>query len=419
MSRKVCIVGLGFVGEHLLESFYESGKYNVSGYDISDHKFSELTTRFPKATFTTDPDTLTECDLFCIAVPTLLNAAKNGIDTQHILQVKKTLSRIAKPGSSVVVESSVYVGATRELFADFLRNGIHVGFSPERVDPGRVLPKHTDIPKVVSGLNTESLDRINSLYSDVFKCVVPVSSTECAEMCKLYENCFRMINIAYVNEISDLCTKHGIDSYEMINASKTKPFGFMSFTPGLGVGGHCIPVNPYYLAHGDFSDLPVLHRSVQQMEARPTMKANTIVKGFDKQTSLKILVIGMSFKPGETLLTNSPSVTLVKSLLRHKHRVYGYDPMVCDTVCDTGKFPKIDVVRSDKWWDTLFQNTVEMSWLTRSEFHNKYLESFDKIVVASRQHGVDWNVLSDVPDNKIVWFIDRNSVINKVNDQQS
>lgn len=406
MSRSVCIIGLGFVGEHLVESFYSSERYTVFGYDVSDYKFVELRSRFPKAHFTCEPTELTDCDLFCIAVPTLLNSAKNGIDTKHINQVKMMLSQIAKPGSTVVIESSVYVGATRELFSDFVSQGICVGFSPERVDPGRVLPKHTDIPKVVSGLDQRSLQAITDLYSLVFKCVVPVSSTECAEMCKLYENCFRMINIAYVNEISDLCAQYGIDSYEMINASKTKPFGFMAFTPGLGVGGHCIPVNPYYLAHGDFSKLPVLHRSVQQMETRPIVKADTLVQ--DLTQCSNILVIGLSFKPGEALLTNSPSVEMIRRLLRHKHRVYGYDPIV-QRECK--RLPEIEVVRSDKWWDTLFQNKSKMSWLSDSEFNQGCLLSFDRIIVTNRQHGVDWRVLDSVDPNKIVWFIDKHSVV--------
>lgn len=411
MNKSVCIVGLGFVGEHLVESFYHSKNYNVLGFDISQTKINDLKSKYPKCQFTSDETNLQNCDLFCIAVPTLLNSAKNDIDSGPILKVKEMLARVAKTDSTIVIESSVYVGATRKLFSNFLEKGIHVGFSPERVDPGRITPHHTEIPKIVSGLNETSLETITNFYSRVFKCVVPVSSTECAEMCKLYENCFRMINIAYVNEISDLCNKHSINPYEMINASKTKPFGFMPFTPGLGVGGHCIPVNPYYLALGNFKDLPVLHRSVQLMENRPIIKADQIINELQNNSKnpLKILVIGLAFKPGETLITNSPSVDMIKRFLSKGHQVYGYDPLVYNSP----NKPTIDVIKSNKWWDTLFENKYTMQWLPPSEFDYTHIESFDKIIIANKQHGIDWKIIKESTNklNKLVWFINQDTVM--------
>lgn len=411
MTKSVCIVGLGFVGEHLVESFYHSKNYNVLGFDISKSKVEDLKSKYPKCHFTSDETDLQNCDLFCIAVPTLLNSTKNDIDSGPILQVKKMLERVAKTDSTIVIESSVYIGATRKLFSNFLELQINVGFSPERVDPGRITPHHTEIPKIVSGLNEKSLEAITEFYSRVFKCTIPVSSTECAEMCKLYENCFRMINIAYVNEISDLCNKHSINPYEMINASKTKPFGFMPFTPGLGVGGHCIPVNPYYLALGNFKDLPVLHRSVQLMENRPIVKADQIIKELsNSKDHLKILVIGLAFKPGETLITNSPSVEMIKRFLSKGHHVYGYDPLVYNSP----NKPTIDVIRSNKWWDTLFQNKYTMEWLPQSEFNNKNIDSFDKIIIANKQHDINWQIIKESSNkltDKLVWFIDQDTVI--------
>jgi nucleotide sugar dehydrogenase len=224
-----------------------------------------------------------------------------------------------------MIESSVYVGATRELFGEFLERGVYVGFSPERVDPGRVEPPMERIPKVISGLNESSLQVCKNVYERVFDKVVPVSSCECAEMCKLYENCFRMINIAYVNEISDMCENIGINTYEMINASSSKPFGFMPFYPGIGVGGHCIPVNPYYLFKT--GNLPVLEYATELMNRRPEQKADEIAAKYDCKN---ILLTGIGFKKGESLLTNSPGYELYKQLISIGKAVTVYDPIVQD-----------------------------------------------------------------------------------------
>jgi nucleotide sugar dehydrogenase len=318
---KVCIIGVGYVGEHLLSNF--SRKYKVVGVDLSPKRVFLLKNKYRDLDFQTTFENLQDCNVFLISVPTLV---KNGdIDMSYIQSVKNSIEKIVRPGSLVMVESSVYVGATREYFSDFLDRGIHVGFSPERVDPGRTEPPIQSIPKVISGLDEPSLQRCCEIYKRVFDTIVPVSSCECAEMCKLYENCFRMVNIAYTNEISDMCNKIGINSHEMINASSTKPFGFMPFYPGLGVGGHCIPVNPYYLFRS--GDLPVLKYSTQLMEKRPCNKAQEIV---DKYNPEKILVMGIGFKRGESLTTNSPGYAFYKSLISLGKDVTVYDPIVQD-----------------------------------------------------------------------------------------
>lgn len=319
MLNKVCIIGVGYVGEHLLSNF--SREYQVVGVDLSPKRIFLLKNKYKDLYFQTTYENLQDCNVFLISVPTLVK--NNDIDMSYIQSVKNSIKDIVRPGSLVMVESSVYVGATREYFSDFLERGIYVGFSPERVDPGRTEPRMQEIPKVVSGLNEESLKKCLEIYGKVFDRVVPVSSCECAEMCKLYENCFRMVNIAYVNEISDMCEKIGINSHEMINASSTKPFGFMPFYPGLGVGGHCIPVNPYYLFRS--GDLPVLKHSTQLMEKRPSNKAQEIVEKYNPN---KILVMGIGFKRGESLLTNSPGYAFYKSLIDLDMDTTVYDPIV-------------------------------------------------------------------------------------------
>lgn len=320
-SSKVCVIGVGYVGEHLVDTFKKG--YKVIGVDLNEKRVEFLKNKFNKCSnvrLQTTYDNLNGCNVFLISVPTLV---KNGdIDMSYLHAVNDKIKDIVQPGSLVVVESSVYVGATREIFGHFCEKGVYVGFSPERVDPGRVEPKMEDIPKVISGLDEDSLKRITYIYSRVIKNVVPVSSTECAEMCKLYENCFRMVNIAYINEIADMCNQHNINCYEMIEASSTKPFGFMPFYPGVGVGGHCIPVNPYYLFKN--GKLPVLQFATDMMNCRPKKKAYEIMSEY--KDADKILICGVGFKKGESLLTNSPGYELYKNM--RGRDVYVYDPIV-------------------------------------------------------------------------------------------
>lgn len=319
--EKICVIGVGFVGEHIVNAF--KNFYNVIGIDTSLQRIQYLKTKYDNVHFQCSYENLDDCKVFIISVPTLVNDNKD-VDMTFIKSVRERLNNTLQKESLIVIESSVYVGATRELFNEFVAKNIHVAFSPERVDPGRLEPKYEDIPKIISGLNSKSLEACARVYQKVFKNLIQVSSTECAEMCKLYENCFRMINIAYVNEIADMCESLNINVHEMIEASSTKPFGFMPFYPGLGVGGHCIPVNPFYLFKN--GSLPLLYFATMCMEKRPKSKANHIVNKFHECNN--ILLIGLAFKKGEKVLTNSPSASLCEYLLQKGKTIYVYDPYV-------------------------------------------------------------------------------------------
>jgi nucleotide sugar dehydrogenase len=357
-ENKICIIGVGYVGEQLLASFGKS--FDVVGIDISQERIKTLRQRYKGMRFS---NTLEKIDtsaynVFLISVPTLLSNKK--VDTSPLESVKKSLDGKLKRGSLLVIESSVTVGCTRKLFGEFHAQGIHVAFSPERIDPGRLLPLMQDIPKIVSGIDNESLQKIANIYKCVFKNVVPVSSLECAEMCKLYENCFRMVNIAYVNEISDMCESMGIDSKEMIAAASTKPFGFMPFAPGIGVGGHCIPINPYYLMK-DFH-LPVLETSTKLMESRPKLKAQGLLKKYPNAQN--ILIVGIALKKGESIVDHSPGFALYKEVLKTKH-VQVYDPLV----------------------QNYYQTKLEdISFLSPKEFTLQCLNEFDLIIVNHVSH---------------------------------
>jgi len=288
-SKTVGIIGVGFVGEHLTKVFSRNRENNIIGYDISEKRINYLKNTYKDLSnvkFQNKINNLDTCDLFLVSVPTDVTNKKP--DLNNLIQVRNLLEKVAKKGSIIVVESSVYVGGTREIFGEFLDKGVYVGFSPERVDPGRIKPESYEIPKIISGLNKESLMKIREFYKMVFNECVEVSSCETAEMCKLYENCYRVVNIAYVNEISDMCIEKGINPIEMINASASKPFGFMPFYPGLGVGGHCLPYNPYYLMND--TELPILKNCINNLEQRPSEKAKELVENHNFDS---VLVVGL------------------------------------------------------------------------------------------------------------------------------
>jgi nucleotide sugar dehydrogenase len=258
---------------------------------------------------------------------------------------------------------------TRDLLGSYTDH--FIGFSPERVDPGRTDPAET-IPKVISGIDSKSLDYIHSFYSQVFNTVVPVTSLETAEFCKLYENCFRMVNIAYVQEISDACLAKGVDPHEVIKASSTKPFGFMPFYPGLGIGGHCIPVNPHYLFVNN--DLPLLQRATELTMNRPVDKATKFKRIY--KSAKRVVVIGAGFKPGQSVTSYSPGLALASQLRKLGIEVVLHDPLI---ESHNPAVKSFEILCSKKW-----ENAQVIS------------EEFDAIIVAIKQHQINWDILDQV-----------------------
>ncbi|OAQ69863.1 polysaccharide biosynthesis protein vipA/tviB [Pochonia chlamydosporia 170] len=375
----VAIIGVGYVGQHLAQVF--SRAYNVLGYDISKSRTDHLTEIFDgnnRAKFTSSPAALGQATHFLISVPTLLLPDKT-IDSSFLRNALSTVARFARPGSTIVIESSVAVGMTREFVGPLARKkGFFAGMSPERVDPGRTEPPAHAIPKIISGLDDVvpgSLSAIHKLYSRVFDQVTPVSTPEVAEMTKLYENCQRMVCIAYANEMADACISHGIDPFEVCKAASTKPFGYMPFSPGLGVGGHCIPVNPYYLLSNN--RFPILEAASDRMASRPGEIARRVVAKLCKRVPYyrpHVLVVGMGFKIGQAHLTNSPGLGLAKGLvLTQMVDVSWADPLVSQE--SIPQIPRFD----------------EVEWSLEA------LDSrFDLIIVAFRQSCLDFPLLEQL-----------------------
>ncbi|MBN8600711.1 MAG: nucleotide sugar dehydrogenase [Planctomycetes bacterium] len=268
--KTVGIIGLGYVGLPLIDTFQRAG-YRTLGFDTDQTKIDKLLrgksyiAHIPETLIrswltenrfdaTNDMSRMAEADALLICVPTPLTASRDP-DLQYVINTTEDIARSLRPGQLIVLESTTYPGTTREVMLPILeRTGLKVGvdfflaYSPEREDPGNKQFTAHCIPKVVGGYDEQSLSLANELYGAAFTKTVPVSSLEVAEACKILENTYRGVNIAMVNELKVLFQAMGIDIWEVIDAAKTKPFGFQAFYPGPGLGGHCIPIDPFYLS---------------------------------------------------------------------------------------------------------------------------------------------------------------------------
>jgi UDP-N-acetyl-D-glucosamine dehydrogenase len=357
-TARVAIIGLGYVGLPLAAVFGETG-FTVIGVDLDQRKVdtvnrgeshiqdvpSALVKKLVdagKLSATTDFAALQQADAVSICVPTPLGKFGDP-DMSYVISATESLAKNIHPGMVVVLESTTYPGTTREILLPKLgiEKGLKVGqdfflaFSPERVDPGRKDWTTINTPKVMGGI-TETCSQIAALwYSQSLETVIPVSSAEAAEMAKLLENTFRMINIGLVNEMAIMCERLGVDVWEVIEAAATKPFGFMKFTPGPGLGGHCIPIDPLYLSW----KLKALNYTARFIELASEINGNmpryTVSKVQDAlnehSKSLKgsnCLVLGAAYKPDIDDLRESPALDVI-GLLGQKGALVSYhDPYI-------------------------------------------------------------------------------------------
>ncbi|KAF2844238.1 nucleotide sugar dehydrogenase [Plenodomus tracheiphilus IPT5] len=389
----IAVIGVGYVGLHLVTTF--ASKFDVVAFDLSKTRLDAVTkdlALFPSVRVTSEANEIAKATHILVSVPTTLLPNKS-VNISNIRSALTTIGLYARPGATIVIESSVSVGMTRQLLGDLMKTrNLKAGMSPERVDPGRIDPPLRSIPKIISGLDdiTEgSLQSIHDLYSQVFDEVVTVSKPEVAEMTKLYENCQRMVCIAYANEMADACGPHGIDPYEVCQAAATKPFGYQPFMPSLGVGGHCIPINPYYLLAN--SSFPLLQAATETMWKRPARLADKAMVSIGGTSSTmqssglrrqRVLVVGVGFKTGQSVLSCSPGVAVLTHLLGKWH----VDVMFADPLVDESAIlfaPKLD--------DT-------------TQWNKQSLEGFDLIMVTNRQTGLDFHVLKALEGVQIEWY---------------
>ncbi|MEE2825722.1 MAG: nucleotide sugar dehydrogenase [Planctomycetota bacterium] len=269
-SALVGVIGLGYVGLPLIDAFFKAG-FKCLGFDVDPAKVEALNAgqsyiahisnkmvqqwiKQEKLEATADMQRLAEPDAILICVPTPLSESRDP-DLKYVVQTTEAIAKVARPGQLVVLESTTYPGTTRDVLVPVLESSglvigqdLFVAYSPEREDPGNEKFVAATIPKVVGGYDEPSRDLANSLYAKAVTRTVPVDSCEVAEACKILENTYRSVNIAMANELKVLFDKIGIDVWEVIDAAKTKPFGFQAFYPGPGLGGHCIPIDPFYLS---------------------------------------------------------------------------------------------------------------------------------------------------------------------------
>jgi UDP-N-acetyl-D-glucosamine dehydrogenase len=337
----VGIVGLGYVGLPLAVAFAEAGE-DVVGFELDPAKVEALKAGrsyiedVPTATLaglsdriraTGDSAGLGECEAVIICVPTPLTGSREP-DLSYLETAGQMLAGTLKQGQLVVLESTTYPGTTRDLLAAALEasgmdagEGFHLAFSPERIDPGRTDFTVKTTPKLVGGLTPACTSRAKELYERICDTVIPLSGPEAAELSKLLENIFRSVNIALVNELAQLCDRLGVDVWEVIDAAATKPFGFMRFEPGPGMGGHCLPVDPFYLAfkareHDFYPEFIELAGKINQ--SQPLFCVNRVERVLNDAgkpvNGTRILILGVSYKAGVGDTRESPAIKIIRLL---------------------------------------------------------------------------------------------------------
>ena len=415
----VSVVGLGYAGLPLAIAFAQAG-FRVVGLDVDGAKVDALNrgesyfedvrsedlvplvdvgaspavagsrtqdaNGGPRLTATTDYDALEGADVVVICVPTPLSKMKDP-DLSHVIAASGEIAKRLHPGMLVVLESTTYAGTTEEVILPILSGGngrafevgrdFFLAFSPERIDPGRQDWSVRSTPKVIGGVTEACLKMATSLYGCAIESVVPVSSPKVAEMVKLLENTFRATNVALVNEIAIMCDRLGVDVWEVIDAAKTKPFGFMPFYPGPGLGGHCVPIDPQYLAW-KLKTLNYNARFIQlAAEINLSMPAYVLSKIADSLNDLqkplkgsRVLVLGVAYKADVSDFRESPSLDLIQ-LLKEKGADVAYnDPHV----------PQVE---------------IDESLMVNSELDEEALRQADCVVIATAHSAYDWQWVVD------------------------
>lgn len=362
-SAKIGVVGLGYVGLPLIVEFALKG-FPTIGFEVDQKKTDELnkgtshivdvpsenvrkvldSQRF---TATTEFSKLGECDVIIICVPTPLRKTKDP-DMSYILAAGEQIKKYARRGQLIILESTTYPGTTDEVLQPIIEDAglkldkdFLLAFSPERVDPGNPQFQTHNIPKVVGGVGEDSTEVASLLYSQIVNDVHRVSSARVAEAAKLWENTFRAINIGMANEMAKVCAALNIDTWEVVRAAATKPFGFMAFYPGPGIGGHCIPLDPHYLSwkarqHGFDSQFITLAEQVNS--GMPKYVAGLVRNALNDDAkavkNAKILILGVAYKKDIDDMRESPALSVIDLLRAQGAEVIYHDPFVPEVTFD-------------------------------------------------------------------------------------
>ena len=399
------VVGLGYVGLPLIVEMARSG-YAAIGLDVSERvvrginagtsHIQDIPTdqlaphvKSGKIRATTKSADLAGCDAISICVPTPLGKTKDP-DLSYVVSATEAIASVLRPGQLIVLESTTYPGTTRELVLPILeKTGLKVGqdfflcFSPERVDPGNATWHTKNTPKVLGGITPACLAVAEAFYGSVFDTIVPVDSAEAAELVKVYETTFRMINIALANELAQACDLLGVDVWSVIDAAATKPFGFMKFTPGPGLGGHCIPLDPHYLSW----KMRTLNYTTRLIELASVISAEmpqyVVGKVSDALNTdgkalkgSRILLLGVAYKKEIDDLRESPALEVIQHLQEKGADVRFHDPYV-SVIHDDGHTP------------------LKGLPLQGTPFSVAELAAADAVVVVTDHKAIDYQVVAD------------------------
>jgi UDP-N-acetyl-D-glucosamine dehydrogenase len=413
-QASVAVIGLGYVGLPLATAAAEAG-HTMLGVDVSQRRVdqvnagistiedipSSLVARLVSSgrlRATSDYSELKDVDVAVIAVPTPIDEYRVP-DLSFVKAAAEALARVMKRGSLVILESTSYPGTTEEILVVALRaqgkipgEDVFVGYSPERIDPGNKNWTIKNTPKIVSGLNQESLELTQAWYGSFIEKLVPVSSLKTAEIAKVFENIFRIVNIALVNEFQIICDSFGIDVWEVIAACSTKPYGFMPFYPGPGLGGHCVPVDPFYLAwkarekHVNTEFIELAGRINHQMPGYVVGKVASVLNRSGKALQgARVALIGVAYKKNTSDVRESSAIRIIELLRREGADVSYHDPLV----------PSI---------------AVEQHNFASSPLTADYLSSQDAILIVADHDAIDWSLI--LPHAPIV--VDTRNVLAKV-----
>jgi UDP-N-acetyl-D-glucosamine dehydrogenase len=393
------VVGLGYVGLPLAIEIARAG-HAVLGFDVSERTVATLrdggshirdvaaeevdaAVRSGRFTATTDMARLAECDVVSVCVPTPLSKTRDP-DVSYVVAATEAVAASLRPGQLIILESTTYPGTTRELMLPMLEDGglragtdFFVCFSPERVDPGNPLWGIRNTPKVIGGVTDACLRAGVAMYRRVMDHVVPVSSTEAAELTKLLENTFRAVNIALVNEMAQAADRLDVDVFEIIEAAATKPFGFMKFMPGPGIGGHCIPLDPHYLAW----KMRMLNYKTRLIELAgevnsemPRFVVNKVQDALNHDRKpvkgSRILILGVAYKRDIQDVRESPALDILRLLEAKGADVAYHDPFV----------------------PVLAEDGIRMESVA---YDAATVGSYDCVLIATDHNGVDYGLLAD------------------------
>ncbi|MBH0357127.1 nucleotide sugar dehydrogenase [Bacillus toyonensis] len=407
---KISVIGIGYVGLPLVLELAQQG-FDVVGFDINHDKIQSLNngisyiddisndrlTKHKNITFTKDSSLLRDSDIFCICVPTPL---KNGLpDVSCIEKAYDTIENHLRKGTLVILESSTYPGSTKDLICNKIKDldfvlgeEVFVCYSPERIDPGNETIDYSKVPKVVGGYSKNCGHIGSAFYASIHEEIFLTNNLEEAELSKLIENSFRAVNISLINELSKITAKKNIDVWKAIEAAATKPFGFMPFYPGPGVGGHCIPVDPVYLKWWGYSEnikLPTLEaalKSNNEMVNYIYEVLETYVESLNKQIcSAEILILGTSYKKNSSDVRNSSGIKLIKKLEELGAKVEYNDPYVERLTISSKEYKSIDIK------------------------DDRVIRSFDCIILISDHDVYDYKFIS----SNAAFIIDTRNVFNQ------